>query len=303
MKRTMIALFLLVPFLLGQPPAARGVESPAPVFPGLDAVFGQTGKVIPPDVQKYSWPRGDLRVTLNGITIQPALALTSWAGFLRDGMPGDAATMGDLVLLPVEVDPVIRELQAGGFEIMAVHNHLNGETPEVVYVHFMGKGPAETLGKTLKGALAKTRTPPPTGRPPAKPAAGEQAVFDTIQSVLGEKGSLAGSVLQVNVPRKEEIEESGSEMPPAMGMANSMNFQVAGTRVAATGDFVLIADEVNPVIRELEGHGIRVTALHTHMLHDSPHIFFMHFWALGMAQDVAQGLKAALSKVNVKPAQ
>ncbi|HSP06105.1 MAG TPA: DUF1259 domain-containing protein [Acidobacteriota bacterium] len=300
MKYVSISLFLLL-LTAGASLADTGAGSPA--IAQLDSILGQTGKVLPGDVHKYSWPRTDLHVTLDGIAVQPGLALGSWSGFLLNAS-GDASTMGDLVLLPAEVDPVIRELQAGGIEILAVHNHLNGEVPEVVYVHFMGKGPADALAKTLKGALAKTKTPDPVAAGvPAKPSVAEETAFETIQTLLARKGNLAGSVLQIGIPRKDKIEESGTEIPASMGMANSMNFQIAGLRVAATGDFVLIADEVNPVIRELESHGIRVTALHTHMLHDAPHIFFMHFWALGTAQEVAEGLKAALSKINVVNAQ
>jgi Domain of Unknown Function (DUF1259) len=108
-------------------------------------------------------------------------------------------------------------------------------------------------------------------------------------------------VLQVGVPRAEKIEENGMEVPAAMGMANALNFQRAGGQVATTGDFVLIASEVNPVIRELRSHGIAVTALHSHMLAETPRLFFMHFWGVGSPETIAAALKAALSKVNTKP--
>jgi hypothetical protein len=90
------------------------------------------------------------------------------------------------------------------------------------------------------------------------------------------------------------------EVPASMGIANAMNFQTVGTRVATTGDFVLVADEVNPVIRELRGHGLQVTALHSHMLRESPRLFFMHFWGLDTPEEIGEGLKAALSRVATK---
>lgn len=83
-------------------------------------------------------------------------------------------------------------------------------------------------------------------------------------------------------------------------MANSMNFEAVGNRVATTGDFVLIADEVNPVIKELRSHGLTVTALHSHMLRETPRLFFMHFWGVGSPEKIGAGLKAALSKVATK---
>ncbi|HET6267537.1 MAG TPA: DUF1259 domain-containing protein, partial [Acidobacteriota bacterium] len=210
-------------------------------------------------------------------------------------------TMGDLALLPAEVNQVIRQLEGGGMEVLAIHNHLFGETPEVVYVHFMGRGKPEELATALKSGLSKTATPTQAAKSAATLSDSDQKNFESIQTVIGKKGNISGKVLQINVPRKETITEDGDEIPSSMGMSVTMNFQPAeGNRVASTGDFVLIAAEVNPVIQELQTHGIDVTALHTHMLQDSPHLFFMHYWALDTADKVAAGLSAALSKIQIK---
>ena len=269
-------------------------------FAKLDQVFGQNGKNLPGNVQKYSWPRSDLHVFIDRIPIEPALALGSWAAFQKAANGADVMAMGDLVLLGPEVNPVISELQAGGIEILAVHNHLINETPQVVYVHFEGHGAPEKVAQTLKTALAKTQTPTPSAKPPAKLSPAEEKSFATIQDVLGQKGNMAGKVLQIGIARAEKIEDNKMEIPPSMGMSESLNFQNDGGKIYSTGDFVLTAEEVNPVIKELRSHSIEVTALHTHMLNDSPHLFFMHFWASGTAEEVAAGLKAALSKVNTK---
>ena len=260
-------------------------------------IFGQSAKALPGEVRKYSWPRRDLRVTIGTTKIQPALALGSWAAFHGSGT--QAMAMGDLALLEPEVNPVIRELQAGGFEILAVHNHLLGESPRVVYVHFMGHGEEAALGRTLAGALGKTGTPR-EGAVSATPSAEETKAFEAFQAALGRKGSMAGTVLQVGVPRADPISDGGMEIPPAMGMAESINAEVAGGQVAVTGDFVLLAEEVNPVIRDLEAHGIDVTALHSHMLRENPRLFFMHFWAVGAPDKIGEGLKSALSKIATK---
>lgn len=292
---------LVVSALLAMPSLAPAGE-PQSAYSNVDEIFGLTGKSLPSDVQKYSWPRSDLKVTLDGVSIQTGLAFGSWGAFHKADTTGQTMVMGDLVLLPSEVGSVVDQLQAGGIDILAIHNHLTGEIPEVVYLHYEGHGAPEDLAKALKAALEKTKTPIQT--PAAKPAAEltpvEAKSFDAIQTILGQKGNMVGTVLQIGVPRKDKIEDGGMEIPPSMGMSNSMNFQLAGDRIAATGDFVLVADEVNPVIKELQSHGIRVTALHTHMLHDSPHLFFMHFWALDSPEKVAEGLKAALSKVSTK---
>jgi biotin operon repressor len=208
-----------------------------------------------------------------------------------------AVAHGDLVLLETEVNPVISALQAGGMEITALHNHVLNETPRVMYVHFWGHGAEGALAKTLAAALAKTATPaqapaPAAGAPPAATDFPGSAV---LQTALGRQGTVRGGVLAIAVPRPEKITMMGVELPPSMGMATALNFQDAGAgTVAGTGDFVMIGDEVNKVARALRAHGIEITALHNHMIHGSPELFFMHFWALGTPQEVGAGLKAAV---------
>jgi len=282
--------------LLAAPRAARAQGSG---WDAVDKVFGFAGKDLPGDVHRYGWPRADLHVSVGGVPVQAGLALGAWAGFKKTGTGDEAVAMGDLVLLEPEVEPVLGEFEAGGFDILAIHNHLIGETPHVLYVHFHGHGDPAALAKTLKAALAKTKTPPP-GKAPAKPTAAQEMTFEKLQQALGHKGTMSGTVLQVGVPRAEPILEGGMEVPPSMSMNNPMNFQTVGTRIATTGDFVLIADEVNPVLRELHSHGIQVTALHSHMLRESPRLFFMHFWGVDTPEKIGEGLKAALSKVATK---
>jgi hypothetical protein len=265
----------------------------------VDKVFGSAGKDMPGDVHRFGWPRADLKVALAGVAVEPALALGSWGAFKKTGNGDEVMSMGDLVLLESEVPAVIRALQLGGLEVTAVHNHLIDETPHIVYVHFHGHGDAAQLARGLRSALEKTKTPMTAGAA-AKPSPEDEQVYESVQSVLGRKGSMAGRVLQIGVPRAVAIHESGVEIPPSMGMANSINFQAIGSRVATTGDFVLVADEVNPVIHELNTLGIAVTALHSHMLREEPRLFFMHFWGLDTPERIGQGLKAALAKVATK---
>ena len=295
MKR--VPLFVVLASLFA---VFTGASPPESGWDAVDKVFGQPGKDLPGDVRRYGWPRSDLHVTVGGVSVEPGLALGAWAGFKKTGAGDEAVTMGDLVLLEPEVEPVLGELEAGGFDILAIHNHLIGETPHVLYVHFHGHGDPATLAKTLKAALAKTKTPPP-GKAPAKPTVAQEKTFEKLQEALGHKGTMSGTVLQVGVPRAEPIQDGGMEVPPSMSMNNPMNFQTVGARVATTGDFVLIADEVNPVLRELHAHGISVTALHSHMLRETPRLFFMHFWGVDTPEKIGAGLKAALEKVATKP--
>jgi Domain of Unknown Function (DUF1259) len=264
----------------------------------IDRVFGRPGQKAG-EVYKVGFPRTDLHVTIQGVAIKPGLALGSWAAF--SGTTDNASVMGDLVLLESEVNPVMRKLRAAGFEITAVHNHLLEATPPVMYMHYMGHGAAVSLANSLQTALGASKTP--LGKAAAAPAepASPPAWVKTIGDTLGRKGSFKGGVLSFGVPRSEAITMEGMTVAPAQGVAEGINFQAADNgKVATTGDFVLIAGEVNPVISALEEHNITVTALHSHILTEQPRLFFMHFWAVGPPAAVAEGIKAALSHVAVK---
>jgi hypothetical protein len=207
--------------------------------------------------------------------------------------------MGDLVITEAEVEPVMLKLQEEGIQETAVHNHLLNEAPRIMYMHIEGHGNAVHMAKAIHDALAITKTPPPENGSPAP--ADQNLGIDPAQigSILGRKATVNGGIVQVSVPRAEKIMDQGMEVPPSMGTATSLNFQPTGNgRAAITGDFVLLANEVNPVLKALRENGIQVTALHSHMLNDQPHLFFMHFWANDDAAKLAKGLRAALDKTK-----
>jgi len=267
----------------------------------VEQAIGRAGSMQPGDVYKVSFPREDLAVTFDGVTIKPALALGSWAAFKEIG-GGHVMTMGDLVLLETEVTPVLDALQEGGIQQSALHNHLIGESPHVMYMHFDGHGDAARLARTLHDALALTKTPMGPAATPSVTAPAIDLPTADLDRIIGKPGKIAGGTYQFAVPRAEKIIEHGTEVPPAMGMAIAMNFQPTGEgRAAITGDFVLLASEVNPVIRILRNGGIAVTALHSHMLEETPRLFFMHFWAKDDAKKLATTLRAALNVVHIKP--
>lgn len=257
----------------------------------IDQGLGLTGQ-MQGDVYRVGMPRTDLSVTVHGIAIKPGLALGSWAAFRKAG--DQAVVHGDLVLTETEINPLISKLQAGGLSITALHNHLIDETPRLMYLHYWGQGAEGALASALKAALQTTKTPltPPAPPPATPPDSGFDA--DAFQKALGRTGTVKGGVLGISIPRPEKIMMMGVELPPAMGMATAINVQSAGSsKVAATGDFVMIDDEVNPIAKALRAHGIAITALHSHMIHGTPTLYFMHFWAEDTAANVAAGLKAA----------
>jgi uncharacterized protein DUF1259 len=276
-------------------------QSPSQAWAAVDRAFGRPGTSQPGDVQKYSFPRSDLRVSVGGVEVKPALALGSWVAFKRmAGSGGKALAMGDLVLLESEVAPVIGKLQPMGVQQTALHNHLQHESPPVMYLHIEAQGDPVEIAEAVRGALALTQTP---SAPPAAAAPGAAFGLDTamLATALGHAGKVTGGVYQVSIPRADPVRMVGMEVPPSMGVATALNFQPTGEgKAAITGDFVLTADEVNPVIRSLRDGGVEVTALHSHMLGEEPRLYFMHFWANDDAEKLARTLHAALGHMKVK---
>jgi hypothetical protein len=263
----------------------------------LDQALGKSGGKQPGGVYKFSFPRSDLKVVVDGVEIKPALALGSWVAFEPAG--SDAMVMGDLVLKDTEISAVMKRLIDGGIQISAIHNHLLRTSEPIVYMHIAGHGGPTILAQTIHAALELSKTPltQPTAAPAPPPA------LDTadIETALGFKGTANGGVYQFSIPRAETITDEGMTVPPSMGTAIGINFQpTSDGKAAITGDFVLLGKEVNPVLKALREHGIEVTALHSHMIDDSPHLYFMHFWANDDAKKLAQGLRAALDLANVR---
>ncbi|HET9776513.1 MAG TPA: DUF1259 domain-containing protein [Gemmatimonadaceae bacterium] len=287
--------------LISVPFSVQGQNAPRPAagWSGVEQILGKKGSVNAGGGVKFGFPRSDLLVRLDNVTIKPALALGGWVAF-KGNPNGQSTVMGDLVLLENEATPVMRALQAGGVEQTAVHNHLLREQPHVIYMHIHARGNSQAIARTIRNALGQTKTPFAAS---PSPAAAPPSDLDTvaIASTLRVAGKWNGGVYQVSVPRRETITDDGMEVPPSMGVATGINFQpTGGGKAAITGDFVLRAGEVNPVIRALGANGIEVTALHTHMLTEQPKLFFMHFWANSDAVKLARGLGAALDKTASK---
>lgn len=276
--------------LWGVAGAAPG-QQPSAGWKAVEAAMGRPGQVQAADVIRFAMPRKDLHVMVGGVAVKAGLALGSWAAFKRAG--DSAMVMGDLVLAEDEVQPVMKKLQEEGIGITAVHNHLIGESPRVMYMHISGHGEEVKLATAVHDAVALTKTPAPD----VAPSAGETLGIDQkkIEDALGHSGKVNGGILQIAVARSEVITEDAVMLPPSMGVATALNFQPTGNGQAAiTGDFVLLAKEVNPVMKALRENGIEVTAVHSHMLMEEPRLFFLHFWANDDALKLAKGLRAAL---------
>lgn len=254
------------------------------------ATILQTSVTNAPGYNRFNFPRRDFQLRMGDVDLATSMASGAWAGFAGDGQR--ATMMGDLVLLARELGPVLRELARRDIEVTAIHNHLVGAEPQLAYVHFHAHGSAVQMARRLEPVLALTAIPRPVS-----PAAAQPLAIDTtsVFRALGP-GRAQGAVAQVSlnlVPGRVTI--NGEPVVPALGYGTPINVQaVTTTRFVATGDFSVVAAQVDPVLDAMAEHGITAMALHIHMLHETPNIYYIHFWADGSPETVLQGLKATI---------
>lgn len=277
-----------------------GIASPALAaidWSQVDQAMGKKGAMQTGNVYKFTMPRTDLKVTLDGVALQAGFALGTHIEFLPMG--DMVMYMGDLVLGEDEIEPVMKKLIEGGVEIAGIHNHVLRATPVVMYMHIMGTGDPTKVATALHAALALSKTP--FEAPAAAPAPVLDLDMAAIDKIIGAKGTQNGAVYQYSIPPAVILSDMGMVIPPSMGTAHVINFQpTGGGKTAITGDFTLQADEVNPVVRAFRDNGIDVTALHSHVMGTTPAVYFVHYWANDDATKLAKGLRSALDKANVK---
>lgn len=257
----------------------------------VENIFDKTG-TLENDVFKLTFPRSDLDVEIDGTSIDPELALTSWLAFKK--INNQTMLMGDIVLLESELDAVVTKLLASGIDITALHNHLINESPSIMFLHVRAMGDPVTLAQSIKSGIEITSTPISSKTNENK----NSYEWEKVETILGRKGTKSGNVIKFSIPKNEEILVNGMKIPPVMGTATAINFQKVGKKTAITGDFVLFANEVNTVAKVLQEHNITVTALHNHMLNEEPRLFYMHFWAVDNPETLARSLRKALNKIE-----
>lgn len=280
---------LIAAFLSVQPAV---IQAQAPLPAPWDAVgkILKTSGTLTGGYYRYGWLRRDITLKIGDVTVAPALTLGAWAGFAGET---DAATvMGDLVLSPDEVKPVLAELAHQKIGVMAIHNHVIGD-PQVTYVHFHADGDARDLATRIDRVLARTKTPRPPPAPAPQPVTIDTA---TIFGTLGLRGRAQGNVAQLStILVSGAVTMHGRALNAAQAYETPINIQVLDRgRAVATGDFSITANRVGPVESALTAHGITATALHTHLIGEEPKIYYMHFWADGPLTEVLRGLRAAL---------
>lgn len=240
----------------------------------------------------FSFPRSDLKVTIDGEPVPTALGFGSWTAW--KAMGDEFMVMGDLVLLQREINPVISALAEANINVTAIHNHFIGEDPRIMYMHTGGTGMASTLAKGIRNALDKTATPK-TPTSTSSPA----LVLDTrrIEEIIGHPGKAGGGVFKIVLGR-QGVKMSGVELTASMGLNTWAAFVGTKERAHVAGDVAMTASEVNNVIRELRKGGINLAAVHNHMLDETPRIFFLHYWGTGPAEQLAKTVRSAFDQAK-----
>lgn len=303
MKRTMKSRLLIVFFFLS---VNASLFAQHKTIPPLDTlaiaeITGIKGKSNNGEY-KITIPQNDLSIMVDGFKIIPAMGLGTWIAFTP--ISGGSMIMGDLVLTENDIKPVEQEIIRQGLTISAIHNHFVRNHPNVMYMHVGGMGSTKDMAAKAKAVLDKIKET--RGGDPAKGTASSEAVQNSIDvpkldMILGYKGEMSKGVYKYTIGRPDvKLIEHGAPITTFFGFNTWAAFQGTNDKAAVAGDFTMLEDEVASVIKALVENGIEVVAVHNHMVHEQPRIFFLHYWGIGRAEDLAKGLKAALDQTGKK---
>jgi hypothetical protein len=247
---------------------------------------------------KITVPQNDLKIVVDGFKIIPPMGLGSWAAFTPCG--DSAMVMGDIILTETDLKPVQQEVINQGFAITAIHNHFVRNRPNVMYMHIDKTADITTLANGVKAIFDKVKIV--RGKDPKAEKADSvvnKLNIAHLDSIIGHKGELSKGVYKYTIGRPDvQLEEHGIPVSSFMGFNTWAAWQGTREKAAVAGDFTMLENEVAPVIKALVENGIEVVAVHNHMVHEEPKVFFLHYWGVGNVDQLAKGLKAALDKTG-----
>ena len=249
---------------------------------------------------KVTVPQNDLNIVVDSFKIIPAMGLGTWVAFTPT--PDGAMVMGDIILTETDLKPVQQEVIRQGLTITAIHNHFVRNHPNVMYMHIGGSGPTEQMAQKAKAVLAKVAEV--RGGDPSKGTASNDAVANTLDTkgldaIIGAKAEMSKGVYKYTIGRPDvKLTEHGVPVTTFLGFNTWAAFQGTPDHAAVAGDFTMLEAEVAPVIKALVENGIEVVAVHNHMTHEQPRIFFLHYWGVGNVEQLARGLRAALDQTG-----
>ena len=251
---------------------------------------------------KITIPQNDLSVEVDGFKIIPAMGLGTWIAFTPAS--NGAMIMGDIVVTETDLRPVQQEIIRQGLTITAIHNHFVRNHPNVMYMHLGGSGPVEQMAQKAKAVLDKVKEI--RGGDPSKGTASSETVSNTLDikrldEILGFRGEMNKGVYKHTIGRPDvTLKEHGVAVSTFLGFNTWAAWQGTPEKAAVAGDFAMLEHEVDAVIKALVENGIEVVAVHNHMVREQPKIFFLHYWGIGNAEQLARGLKAALNQTGKK---
>lgn len=249
-------------------------------------------------VVRVTSPRTDIEIKVDGTPLPPFAGLTSWAAF-RPGEKTEAMVMGDFVLMQDEVNPVMDACFAGGLTVTALHNHFFYEEPKVFFMHIGGEGTTQQLATGVRKALEKVKEIRKTAAQPARGFGGKAITLPSkitakpIEEILGKPGDAKDGMLKFSFGRTVRM-SCGCEVGNAMGVNTWAAFVGSDDHALVDGDFACLPGELQPTLKALRKAGINIVAIHNHMEDEEPRVIFLHYWAKGPAEQLANGVKAGL---------
>lgn len=249
-------------------------------------------------VYKVTQPRIDLPVSVDGWTMPPFMGLTSWAAFTA-GVKAEVMVMGDLVLFEDEVNPVMSAALDAGLTVTALHNHFFFDQPRVYFMHIGGEGTTEQMARGVRSALVRQKEIRAANSKPASFfgsafAPAKNAISGTVvESVLGAKGQANNGMFKVVIGREVTM-PCGCVVAKEMGVNTWAAFAGTDDNAVVDGDFAVLEDELQPVLKSLRREGINIVAIHHHMTHEKPRMLFLHYWGRGPVETLARALKHTL---------
>ena len=249
-------------------------------------------------VFKVTAPRNDLPVSVDGWKMPPFMGLTTWAGFI-EGKKAEAMVAGDIVLFEDEVNPVMSAALDAGLSVTALHNHFFFDDPKVYFMHIGGEGTVATLANGVKAALARQKEIRATHPQPTRTFGSAFApttngiTGSRIEGVLGVKGQANNGMFKVVIGRETKM-PCGCAMTKEMGVNTWAAFAGTDDNAVVDGDFAVLEDELQPVLKSLRAEGINIVAIHHHMTHEEPRTLFLHYWGKGKAESLARALQKTL---------
>jgi len=264
----------------------------------IDNLTGLKGKLNEKEgVYRVSFPRADVKVTVDGWQMPPFMGLGTWAAFTK-GAQTEAMVMGDTVLFEDEVNPVMSAALDNGLSVTALHNHFFFDRPKVYFMHIEGQGTVEQLATAVRKVYDKIKEIRAVSPQPKDSFGGtslpekNSISAEPLNAIFGMNSEVSNGMLKFTIGRPATMH--GVKIDKDMGVNTWAAFAGSDDNAVVDGDFAITEDELQPALKALRVAKINIVAIHSHMTHEQPRILFFHYWGRGSAKKLAEAVKGAL---------